>query len=66
MRRSTRQPSGPSITEIEFGGNDVKAALVAYAEARYGPLPSGPVKVTLQPAAPGNRRAVLEVQHAGA
>ena len=66
MRRSTRQPSGPTVTEVEFGVADVRAALVAYAEAQDGPLPNGPVKVTLQPAAPGNRRAVLEVKYAGA
>lgn len=43
-RRHTRGPQGPTVTTVTYSLREVEEALIAYSEARGGPLPAGSVQ----------------------
>lgn len=61
VQKSTIEPSGPTVTRITFNLNEVKQALIDYAESKNVTVPNGNQKVANLVNKPSGDAAVLEV-----
>lgn len=55
------EPSGPTITRFTFNINEVKQALIDYAESHGKTIPGGPVRVASLANRQTGAAAVLQV-----